>query len=449
MAKQSGKTIFQPSFPFNPAKWPFFYGWVILIVGAFGVLMSIPGQTTGISAFTNHLIENYRLERVWFATSYFIGTTCSGFSIRYVGRVYDKIGARPVAIAAAIVLSITLLLLSQLDRIVLSLSPMFGSQYNIILLFILLTPLIFLLRLSGQGVTTLISRNMVMKWFEARRGFVNIFLGVIIAVSFNATPKVFDELIQFSSWREAWVYMAIFIASVYILIIVIFYRDNPQDSGLLPDGSTQTDRKKEKRKLFISNGDFTLEQARKKREFWLYTSSLSLLGLFFTGFSLNYESVFASQGLSKELALQIFLFSGLISIIFQISGNFISDFVSLRYFLPFATFFTTLNIIAIVFVQDGNFFYYLLIACLGINAAFFGIFSAITWPRLFGTKHLGEISGYSIGFVVISSAVGPLLMALSFYIFDSYFPALYLCAVFGILLFILSFTARDERTLKT
>ena len=41
--------------PFAPKKIPFFYGWAILVFSALGILMSMPGQTTGISAFTEHL----------------------------------------------------------------------------------------------------------------------------------------------------------------------------------------------------------------------------------------------------------------------------------------------------------------------------------------------------------------------------------------------------------
>ena len=37
--------------PFHPARWPFFYGWMILFWSIIGTLLSVPGQTTGVSAF--------------------------------------------------------------------------------------------------------------------------------------------------------------------------------------------------------------------------------------------------------------------------------------------------------------------------------------------------------------------------------------------------------------
>ena len=43
--------------PFKPRSVPFFYGWVVVAVGSLGVAMSIPGQTLGVSVFTDSLIE--------------------------------------------------------------------------------------------------------------------------------------------------------------------------------------------------------------------------------------------------------------------------------------------------------------------------------------------------------------------------------------------------------
>ena len=43
---------------------PFYYGWVILVVAAIGVLASIPGQTMGVSVFTDHYIRELSLPTV-------------------------------------------------------------------------------------------------------------------------------------------------------------------------------------------------------------------------------------------------------------------------------------------------------------------------------------------------------------------------------------------------
>jgi cyanate permease len=161
-----------------------------------------------------------------------------------------------------------------------------------------------------------------------------------------------------------------------------------------------------------------------------------------------FEDIFNSQGLTKELAMNIFIYASIVSIAFQLSGNILSDYISLRYYLSVASFFTFCNMLVVPFIQEGNIFYYAFIFCYAINTFFFIIFMTITWPRLFGTKHLGEISGTAMGVVVISSAAGPLIMSLSNRITGSYLLSFYLCSAIGFLLFILSFTARDERKIQ-
>ncbi len=43
--------------PFDPARSPLYYGWAVLVVGTIGMIASIPGQTAGVSVFTDDLTE--------------------------------------------------------------------------------------------------------------------------------------------------------------------------------------------------------------------------------------------------------------------------------------------------------------------------------------------------------------------------------------------------------
>ena len=49
--------------PFPPSGFPFFYGWIILAAGIVGVTMSIPGQTMGVSVFTENLLADLDIDR--------------------------------------------------------------------------------------------------------------------------------------------------------------------------------------------------------------------------------------------------------------------------------------------------------------------------------------------------------------------------------------------------
>ncbi len=58
---------------------PFYYGWIILVVASIGVLASIPGQTMGVSVFTDYYISNLSISRVELSTAYMIGTLISSY----------------------------------------------------------------------------------------------------------------------------------------------------------------------------------------------------------------------------------------------------------------------------------------------------------------------------------------------------------------------------------
>ncbi|MEN8446946.1 MAG: MFS transporter, partial [Cyanobacteria bacterium J06555_13] len=94
-------SLFRPDFPFSPAKFPIFYGWVILLTSVLGVLASVPGQTIGVSVFTDHLIEATGLSRLQLANTYLVGTLTSGCLLPLGGKMLDRLGARRVIVLAA------------------------------------------------------------------------------------------------------------------------------------------------------------------------------------------------------------------------------------------------------------------------------------------------------------------------------------------------------------
>ena len=98
----------RPDFPFRPAAFPFYYGWVVLIASTVGMVMSAPGQTIGVSVFTESLLAATRLSRVEFSNAYLIGTLCSGLMLPYAGAVIDRIGARRCVVLASVGLGVVL-----------------------------------------------------------------------------------------------------------------------------------------------------------------------------------------------------------------------------------------------------------------------------------------------------------------------------------------------------
>jgi len=162
--------VFDPRFPFEPARFPFFYGWVIVAVATLGIVMSVPGQTMGVSVFTDHLIAATGLTRLELTYTYMFGTLASSFLLPRAGRFLDHHGSRITALCACGILAVTLCILSQVDRIAIAASLAIGMKEHAPAAAVLLTFGFLVLRLSGQGILTMATRTMMSKWFERRRG---------------------------------------------------------------------------------------------------------------------------------------------------------------------------------------------------------------------------------------------------------------------------------------
>jgi len=80
--------------------------------------MSIPGQTMGVSVFTENLLSDLNISRINLSLAYLVGTLGSGLLITRAGKLYDHYGARVMAFIAGVMLGVVLLYLTRVDRIV-------------------------------------------------------------------------------------------------------------------------------------------------------------------------------------------------------------------------------------------------------------------------------------------------------------------------------------------
>lgn len=430
-----------PNFPFAPSKFPFFYGWISMIAGTIGVIFSIPGQTMGVSVFTEYLMHSLQLSRDALSSAYLIGTVTSSLFLTYAGKIYDKNGARFTAMIAAFVLAITLVLFSFSDYLS-SMLANFSSLGFSTISFILIALLFFLLRFSGQGVLTLASRNLIMKWFDQRRGLANSLSSAIQSFGFAVSPLFIAALIIRFSWSTAYQILAILIL-LFVVFAFIFYRDNPEECGLIPDGKIIKPRANVNTN-FLTKKQYTLKEARSTWVFWVFTLALCFNTFFITGFTFNVISIFESCGYSAQKALSVFIPSSIIAIIVSITANIISDYIRLQKLLFIYLFGCLLFAlgVAILHIPIG---YYVLILGNGIMSGLYAVLVAISWPRFFGRQHLGAISGLSMSLVVFSSAMAPLFFSRIFTLTHSYNLAGYAGVITVVCLLIFSVKARNPQ----
>ena len=423
----------------NPSKFSFFYGYVILVIGSIGVLASIPGQTIGVSVFTDPVKDALGLTRNQFSNAYMLGTLLSSFFVARAGILFDRFGARYVAFFAAFLLGVSLLL-SSISVEISETSKSILNSNSWIIPFILMCLLFFGIRFCGQGVLTMSSRNMLMMWFDRNRGKVNAISSITVSLGFSSAPIFISKLIDNNGWQLSWRILALSLF-VFSIFIIQFYRNNPEDFGLKPDGNI---KKTKTVKTLKVETNFTLNEAKKTRAFWMIGLALAFNSFFITGFSFHVVSIFGSHDYSKSQAIAVFLPISIIAIFVSTLCNVLSDYIHHKIYLYIMLCAGILASFGLLILHN-TMGVYMLILGLGILGGLFAVVNAVTWPRYYGKKFLGSITGKVMSFLVIASAIAPSLFSYFFTTLGSYRYISYITLAFLLFLIIGSIKVKNPQ----
>lgn len=424
----------------NPIKSPIYYGYVVLLLGTVGIWASIPGQTIGVSVFTDPVKDALGLSRNQFSNAYMIGTIISSLLIGRAGVWFDRYGARYVAFFATIVLALSVVLCSwsvQMSNFVKQLL----DQDTWLIPFGIMTLLFFMLRFAGQGVLTMASRNMIMIWFDKNRGKVNAFSSVALSLGFSSAPLWLDVLVENKGWQGAWQVLALGLV-VFAVFVLQFYKNRPEDYGLLPDGAQTLEKEKADRKT--ETIQYTLKQAKATRAFWMYGLMLAFNSFFITGLTFHIVSIFENEGFPKEDAISIFLPGSVVAVTVSTIFNFLSDYLNLKLYLYLMILGGLMASFGLLFLSSAIGVPFLVIG-FGTMGGFFAVLNAIAWPRFFGRTHLGAITGKVMSFLILASALAPPIFSLFFSTFGSYHFLGYLGITFLSFLAIASVKANNPQ----
>ena len=126
-------------------------------------------------------------------------------------------GAQIVLITASLMLDMSVLFFSLVDRASDYLATGIGINGSIITSSLMVVGY-FGVRFSGQVVMTSASRNMLLLWFERRRGLVSGVSGVFVSLGFSLAPLLLAMLIDDWQWRAALWWLAVIVGPVFALL---------------------------------------------------------------------------------------------------------------------------------------------------------------------------------------------------------------------------------------
>lgn len=392
------------------------------------MLMSIPGQTMGVSVFTDPLLEATKLTRLELSTTYLIGTLISSLLLPFGGSILDRFGARIVAMGASLTLGLTLISFMYIGatsqavaRLTQGLSPTWAAAA-------VLTVSFALLRFSGQGMLTMSSRTMMTKWFHRHRGLVSGINGVFVSFGFASAPWALQSLINFTDWRSAYFYMALTVGAGMTLVAWIFYRDNPEKCGLRMDGdpASPTPGGTGAADMLAEEWAATRHQALRSRAFWAVTASLAIQSMVFTGITFHIVDLGREAGIASESAVELFLPIAAVSTLVGLLSGWAADRVEVRSLVLVFLAAQALGFAGAAHLGEPTLAVLMVVGC-GAANGLFGTIASVAIPNLFGRKHLGAIASAQMSCMVAGSAVGPALLAVAKIFSGSYRQGLLLC----------------------
>jgi MFS family permease len=393
----------------------FFYGWVMLGVGALGMFASGPGQSHIFSVFITPMRLDLGISHTSVSSAYAMATLVAAFGLPYVGRLVDRYGVRPVMLTVGILLGFAAIA--------------FGAVAGMVTLALGFAALRFL----GQGSMMLSSANLVAQWFNRKRGFALSLMGLGFSLSMAAHPPLAQWLIDQVGWRAAWFWLGIMTWLLLVPVVAILVENKPESVGLAPDGEPATPGPTGSAPgTQGADVGLTVGQALRTSAFWVIALSLATFSMLVTGLFFHQVSIFQSAGLSPQMAAWVFPISAVSMVLAMPVFGRLLDRVPTQPMFAVAILIMAAAMLTLILVQDAT-TAVLYGIVFGISNAAAHTHMTYLWPRFFGRRYLGSIQGTSQTIMVVGASIGPLPLGAAFDLYGEYTGALATLAVLPVL----------------
>ena len=395
---------------------PIYYGWVILVVGTIGMILTGPGQTYAISVFIDYFIVDLEISRSLVSTLYTAGTLIASFAMPFVGRQLDYRGSRQMMAIVALLFGIACIYMSTVSNVL-----MLGIGF-------------VALRMLGQGSLSLVSRNAINQWWVRRRGMVMGIAGMAMALlSTGSFPYLINLLIPRFGWRMTYVLLGLMIWVIVLPLALIFIRNRPEEYGLPPDGiplATGTGQGKDPQPL---EENWTRAEALRTSTFWLISAGIMLMSAISTGLTFHIFDIFRDSGLNSNITAFVFVPMSVTAAIVQLVGGILVDRLPVRIVLAVALCIQAVVLAMAPFLSSIELAYLFGILA-GTRSGLQMVVSSVIWAKYFGRLHLGSIAGVAATLSVAGSALGPMPFGIARDIMGNYQAVLIGFAVLPLLL---------------
>jgi MFS family permease len=360
----------------------------VLVAGAFLMTMSSSfGQTYFIALFAPWLKDELHLTDGEFGSLYMVGTIASAIVLVWAGKLADRFRIRGLAVCVLLCLAATCAAMAAVP-----------SGW-------LLLPILFALRLFGQGALGHLAITGVGRWFVRRRGRMMSFAVLGFPSAQATTPLAAVALIGLVGWRETWLIAAatLCLASVPLVILLLSREpahDRPPVTGAAASGpATGTQRQ------------WTREEVLKVPEFFAVLTGIAAPSFVMTGIFFHQAHLVTVKGWTLAWFAAWFPAYAGTSVVAALLTGWLVDRFDVRRLLPLFLLPMAASVSILIVAQS----LWAVPAFMVLGAMTNGSASTLIgtlWAHLFGTRHLGAIRSVAFATQVLASALAPGLLGL-------------------------------------
>jgi len=384
-----------------------FYGYW-LVGGAFIAQFATVGARNYVGGILlKPMSEDLDWSRTEFTLARTLGLFIFAFAGLYIGSHVDRHGGRRLMFTGATVLSLSLMLVSQID-----------SLWQ----WMLLNGVIVTAGAAMAG--GLVVNVTLAKWFVERRGRAVAFASMGVSFAGVAIPPLTTAGVDAWGWRGTWIAIGIVVAAILFPVAALMRR-SPEDHGLHPDG--HSDEQIAAGAGVAAAEDYatslTRAQALRTPSFYLIVLAFGFGGLSIGVMLLQTIPFMTDAGYSSATASYMIVLTSIPSMLSKPVWGYLLDRASPSRMATFGFVVNAISLIAIVIAVRAE----------ASDAIVFGSFillgfgwggliplQEVIWATYFGRRYLGAVRSAGLPFALVLQAGGPLAASIYFDVVGDY-----------------------------
>lgn len=366
---------------------------VQIFVAALAMIMTVPGRTQGLGLITQKILTDptLQMEQTQFAWLNLIATLAGAAAAIPAGWLIDRLGTRLILIALLLLLGAS--------------TWYFAGITTTAEFFLGL----FLMRALGQSALSAASLTHLGKWFPSRLSVAMAGFGIVSTIGFMALFGGLDALIASLGWRDTWRYLGY--TAISLAVLFLFLCQNPPANSVMQPAHD----------INTIDQAFTWWEAINCPTFWLFALSSALFNWVSSGIGLFNEDVLAETGFSRDLYIAALTISTFVTLFSNALGGWLSTRWPLTKLMAIGMLMLAGCLCSLPYL-NAPWQVYTNAVMLGISAGLVIVVFFACWGSYFGVEHLGKIQGTAQALTVLSSALGPVSLAISKDYLGSYRP---------------------------